>query len=149
MLSGLIVAATVFADAAAAALVRWVGLDALAAGIVVVAAAVAASLPLLIGLGRLARRPGRALAESALPRRAGTLDLEAAPRRALVLMLQLGVALATAVVVVAVTQPFLPSYLCPVLLFLLLVAFAIALCQSATDLQGHVRAGSQAIVEVL
>jgi CPA2 family monovalent cation:H+ antiporter-2 len=35
------------------------------------------------------------------------------------------------------------------LLFLLLVAFAIALRQSATDLQGHVRAGSQAIVEVL
>jgi CPA2 family monovalent cation:H+ antiporter-2 len=149
MLSGLIVATTVFADAAAATLVRWLGLDTLTAGVVVVAAAVAASLPFLIGLGRLARRLGSALADSALPRRGGTLDLDAAPRRALVLMLQLGVALATAVVVIAVTQPFLPSYPGPVLLFLLVVAFAIALRQSATDLQGHVRAGSQAIVEVL
>jgi CPA2 family monovalent cation:H+ antiporter-2 len=66
-----------------------------------------------------------------------------------VLTLQLGVALATAVVVIAVTQPFLPSYPGPVLLLLLVVAFAIAIRQSATDLQGHVRAGSQAIVEAL
>ena len=149
-LSCLIVTAAVFVDTAAAMLVRWLGLEPVPAGLIVVAAAVTASLPLLVGIGRLSRRLGSALAEAALPRRGGTtLDLDAAPRRALLVTLQLGVALATTVVVVAVTQPFLPSYPGPVLLFLLVIAFAIALRQSATDLQGHVRAGSQAIVEAL
>src|SRR6185436_12524577 len=77
------------------------------------------------------------------------LDLDAAPRGALLITLQLAVALATTIVVVAVTQPFLPSYPGPVLLTALVVAFGIALWQSATNLEGHVRAGSQAIVEAL
>jgi len=150
LLSGLIVATAVFADRGAAALVQSLGLEPVTAGLIVVGAAIAASLPFLVGIGRLSRRLGGALAEAALPRKAGTtLDLDASPRRALILTLQLGVALATGVVVVAVTQPFLPSYPGPVLLFLLVVAFSIALWQSANDLQGHVRAGSQAIVEVL
>ncbi len=150
LLSGLIVATAVFADRGAAALVAWLGLEPVTAGLILVASAFAASLPFLVGIGRLSRRLGGALAEAALPRKAGTtLDLDAAPRRALILTLQLGVALATGVVVVAVTQPFLPSYPGPVLLLLLVVAFALAIWQSATDLQGHVRAGSQAIVEVL
>lgn len=149
LLSGLIVATAVFADRAAA-LVQGLGVEPVTAGLIVVAAAIAASLPFLVGIGRLSRRLGDALAEAALPRKIdSTLDLDAAPRRALVLTLQLGVALATGVVVVAVTQPFLPSYPGPLLLFFLVMAFAVALWQSATDLQGHVRAGSQAIVEVL
>jgi CPA2 family monovalent cation:H+ antiporter-2 len=111
--------------------------------------AVLLALPLLIGIGRLSHRLGSALAASALPRASGPLDLDAAPRRALVVTLQLGVALATAVVVVAVTQPFLPTYPGPVLLLALVAAFGAALWRSATNLEGHVQAGAQAIVEAL
>jgi CPA2 family monovalent cation:H+ antiporter-2 len=107
------------------------------------------SLPFLVGIGRLSHRLGAALAEAALPRGTAALDLGAALRSALLIILQLAVALTTAVVVVAVTQPFLPSYPGPILLIVLVAGFGIALWQSATNLEGHVRAGSQAIVEAL
>jgi CPA2 family monovalent cation:H+ antiporter-2 len=148
-LSGLIVASTLWIDAATVRLERFLGLAPVPAGLLVIALAVVASLPFLVGIGRVSRRLGRSLAEAALPLKAGTLDLDAAPRRALSVSLQLGITLAAAVVVVAVTQPFLPSYPGPVLLLALVVAFGSALWQSATDLEGHVRAGSQAIVEAL
>ena len=149
VLCALIVATAIWVDTAAALLGRGLGLDATWAGLLVVVAAVAAALPFLVGIGRLSRRLGHVLAESALPRRSAGVDLDAAPRRALVITLQLGVALGTAVVVVAVTQPFLPSYPGPLLLLGLSLSFGIALWQSATNLEGHVRAGSQAIVETL
>jgi CPA2 family monovalent cation:H+ antiporter-2 len=149
LLAGLIVATAIWIDDGAALLERTFGLAVVPAVLVVIAAALATALPFLIGIGRLSSRLGTALAEAALPRATGTLDLDAAPRRALHVTLQLGVVLATAIAVVAVTQPFVPTYPGPLLLAAILVAFGIALWQSATDLQGHVRAGSQAIVEAL
>jgi CPA2 family monovalent cation:H+ antiporter-2 len=149
VLCGLIVATAMWLHDGAAVLSRVLGLDPAAAVAIEIAAALALALPLLIGIGRLSSRLARGLAELALPRRGGTLDLDAAPRRALLVTLQLGIVLATAIVVVAATQPFLPSYPGPVLLLALVAAFGIALWQSATNLEGHVRAGSQAIVEAL
>jgi K+:H+ antiporter len=150
LLSALVVGATLSAHTAAARLRSAFGLDPVLAGAIVVAVAAVAALPFFIGIGRLSRQLGAALADAALPPgSSATVDLDAAPRGALRVTLQLGVALATAVVVVAVTQPFLPSYPGPVLILFLLVGFGIALWQSAADFQGHVRAGSQAIVEAL
>ena len=149
VLCGLIVATAIWLDDGAALLTRVFGIDATVSVLIEIAAALAAALPLVIGIGRLSNRLARGLAEVALPRKVGTLDLDAAPRSALLVTLQLGIVLATAIVVVAATQPFLPSYPGPVLLLALLAAFGIALWQSATNLEGHVRAGSQAIVEAL
>ncbi|MEB2284088.1 MAG: potassium transporter [Polyangiaceae bacterium UTPRO1] len=149
LLYGLIVAAALWVDDGAAFLARWLGLDAAPAILIETAIAIAAASPFVIGIGRLARRLAGSLAESALPRGASPVDLDAAPRRALIVTLQLGILLGIAVIVVAVTQPFLPSYPGPLLLLTLLAAFGLALWHSATNLQGHVRAGSQAIVEAL
>ncbi len=149
MLSGIIIATTVWLDAGAALLQRTLGLDPRPAALLLVLTAVALSLPFVVGIGRLSRRLGVALAESALPRPSGPLDLDAAPRRTLHVVLELAVILVAALVVVAVTQPFLPSYPGPLLLVALVAAFGVALWRSATDLQGHVRAGAQAIVETL
>jgi CPA2 family monovalent cation:H+ antiporter-2 len=149
VLCGLIVATAIWLDDGATLLARPLGLDPTAAVAIEIAVAVALALPLLLGIGRLSGRLARGLAEVALPRKGGTLDLDAAPRRAFLVTVQLGIVLATAIVVVAATQPFLPSYPGPVLLLALLAAFGIALWQSATNLEGHVRAGSQAIVEAL
>ena len=149
VLCALIVAAALWVDDGAALLARTLGIDAIPAVLLEIALALAASLPLVIGIGRLSSRMARVLAESALPRAAGGLDLDAAPRRALLVTLQLAVVLATALAVIAVTQPFLPTYPGPVLLVALIGAFGIALWQSAANLEGHVRAGSQAIVEAL
>ncbi|HEX9610999.1 MAG TPA: cation:proton antiporter [Gemmatimonadales bacterium] len=149
VLSALIVTVALQLDTAAGALVSAVGIGTTAARVLVVVAACAASVPLILGIGRLSRRLGTTLAELALPHMVGKADLDAAPRRALVLTLQLGVASVTGILVVAITQPFLPSYAGPLVLAALLAGFGVAIWRSATDLQSHVRAGAQAVVAAL
>jgi len=108
------------------------------------------ALPFAIGTIRQVRGLGLALAELALPSAAqGELDLAAAPRRALVVTLQMAVLLFVGFPVVVVTQPFLPVVEGATVLVLVFVLFGIGFWRSATNLQGHVRAGAQVIVEVL
>jgi CPA2 family monovalent cation:H+ antiporter-2 len=103
-----------------------------------------------VGVIRLARNLGLLLAEAALPPKAqGKLDLAAAPRRALVVTLQLTIFLLVGAPLVALTQPFLPGFLGAAVLLLLLVVLGVGFWRSATNLQGHVRAGSQVIIEAL
>jgi CPA2 family monovalent cation:H+ antiporter-2 len=120
------------------------------ARIVVTALAIALSVPLLAGVGRLAHQLGRTLALLALPAGEGTApDLATAPRRALLVTIQLGIVLAIGIPLLAVTQPFLGGAYAPLLLFALLLALGISLWRGASNLHGHVRAGAQAILEVL
>ena len=66
--------------------------------------------PFCIGIVRIARRLGLALADRALPERDGQkIDLAAAPRRALIVTLQLAIVLLVGTPLVALTQPFLPG----------------------------------------
>lgn len=116
---------------------------------VVVVFAAAASWPLVVGIGRLSRGLGQALAESALPRAAGKADMDLAPRRTLGVTLQLGVVLVTGIVVLALTQIVLPGYSGPLVLGLVLAGFGVAIWRSVRDLEGHVRAGAQAVVAAL
>jgi len=147
-----------------------VGRSAARAG--VLAAAAALSLPFLVGLVRVARRFGVAVAAIAFPERradgaaaataaasnggAGDggggdagIDLAAAPRRALVVTLQLACVLLVGAPILAVTQPFLRGLETAAALTLLLAVLSVAFWRSATNLQGHVRAGAQALVERL
>jgi monovalent cation:H+ antiporter-2, CPA2 family len=108
------------------------------------------ALPLITGMVRVARQLGLAISEVAMPAApAGTLDLAATPRRALVVTLQLATLLLTGLPFLAVTQPFLGGVYGPVLFGVLLLALGLAFWRGATELQGHVRAGSQAIIEAL
>ncbi|HYX90789.1 MAG TPA: cation:proton antiporter, partial [Myxococcaceae bacterium] len=106
--------------------------------------------PFCVGMVRSARFIGLALASQALPPvRGGRLDLAAAPRRALVVTLQLAIVLLVGVPLVAVTQPFLPTAILVPVLLAVLAFLGIGFWRSATNLQGHVRAGAQVILEVL
>lgn len=118
-------------------------------GALVVIVTALAALPILVGIGRLSRGLGGLLAETALPRATGKADMDAAPRRSLRVTLQLGIALVAGIVVVAVTQVFLPSYSGPLVLILVLAGFGVAIWRSVRDLEGHVRAGAQAVVAAL
>jgi CPA2 family monovalent cation:H+ antiporter-2 len=149
VLSALIIGVALQLGAAAGWLQRTLGVAPGWARVLVVAAAGAAALPLVVGIGRLSRGFGSTLAEAALPRAAAKADLDAAPRRSLVVTLQLGVTLVAGMVVVAITQIFLPSYSGPVVLAALLAGFGVAIWRSARDLESHVRAGAQAVVEAL
>jgi len=107
-------------------------------------------VPFLIGIVRITHRLGLVLARVALPAAArGKVDLAAAPRRALVVTLQLAVICLVGLPMLAVTQPFLPGWAAGLSLGLVLVVLGSVLWRRATNLQGHVKAGAEMIVEVL
>jgi K+:H+ antiporter len=149
VLSALIIGVALQLDNAARWLQGAFGVSALVARAVVVVFAAAASWPLVVGIGRLSRGLGQALAESALPRATGKADMDLAPRRTLGVTLQLGVVLITGIVVLALTQIVLPGYSGPLVLGLVLAGFGVAIWRSVRDLEGHVRAGAQAVVAAL
>jgi CPA2 family monovalent cation:H+ antiporter-2 len=118
--------------------------------VMIVVAAVLAALPFFLGIVRVSRRLGLALAALALPTGIGDgLDLAAAPRRVLVVTLQLVCFLLVGAPLVALTQPFLKGYLAAELLLVALGFLGIAFWRTAADLYGHVRAGAQVVVEAL
>ncbi|MGE6758987.1 cation:proton antiporter [Corallococcus interemptor] len=117
---------------------------------IVIGLATALALPFCVGIVRMGRRLGVVLAEGALPAAAnGKVDLAAAPRRVLVVALQLASVFMVGVPVLAITQPFLPGVPGAVLLLVSLGVLGFAFWKSATNLQGHMRAGAQVIVEAL
>lgn len=117
--------------------------------LVLIAGAAALALPFAFGVVRLARRLGALLAIAALPKGESGLDLADAPRRVLVVTLQLAIVLLVGAPLVAITQPFLPGVPGAGLLLIALGALAIPFWRNAANLQGHVRAGAQLIAEAL
>lgn len=129
---------------------KAVGLASDVARALVILGAIGLAIPLGASVMRLARRLGLTIAEAALPvPPGGQLDLAAAPRRALVVTLQLGIVLLTGLPILVVTQPLLGGLLGPMLFLGVLVALGITFWRGATDLHGHVQAGAQTIVEAL
>ena len=105
---------------------------------------------LFLGVLRNAAALARNLAAVVLPTRAeGKLDLGSAPRRAFTVALELALGLVVGLPLVAVLQPFLPLSSGLAVLVLVLGALALNVWRSVTNLHGHVRAGTELIVEVL
>ncbi len=103
-----------------------------------------------LGIARGARRLARVLSEMALPRPAeGRMDAGAAPRRALDVGLQFGLIVCVGVPMAVATEPFLPRFVSPLVLLVLVAPVAWLLWRSATGLEGHLRAGAEVIVEAL
>jgi CPA2 family monovalent cation:H+ antiporter-2 len=126
------------------------GIGPVVARLAMIAATLALLFPFVLGAVRLARALAAALAAEALPPAgAGNLDLAAAPRRALIVTLQIAILLVAGVPLMAVTQPFLPRFEGMAILLLSLGLLAVALWRSATNLEGHVRAGAQVFLEHL
>jgi monovalent cation:H+ antiporter-2, CPA2 family len=117
---------------------------------VIVVAAVLLSLPFMIGIVRTGARLGRLLARRAFPEpQKGRLDMAAAPRRAMVVTIQLATVLVIGAPLLAMTQPFVPTPVALVLLATLLVTVGVVMWRTTTDLQGHVRAAAEAIVDAI
>ena len=106
--------------------------------LLLVAATVVLIIPFILGAIRIARALGVALAAEALPAPAGgarELDLAAAPRRALLVTLQIAILLVAGVPVVALTQPFLPGLPGMTILLVGVALLVIPLWRSATNLR--------------
>ncbi len=108
------------------------------------------AIPLIFGLITSAKALGTHLARRAFAdAQKGKVDLADAPRRALVILVQLAVVLAVGIPVVAITQPFLPPHEGAFVLALLTLILLATLWRNAANLQGHARAGAQIIASAL
>jgi monovalent cation:H+ antiporter-2, CPA2 family len=146
----LVVGTAINAVAIRAYLVEKQILSADLVGIGLAAAVAALAAPFCIGIVRVGRKLGTTLATIALPQATtDDVDLAAAPRRALVVTLQLVVILLAGAPLVAITQPFLPGFQGAELLLGILVVLGVAAWRTASNLHGHVRAGAQVVVEAL
>jgi CPA2 family monovalent cation:H+ antiporter-2 len=138
-IAAIIVGAGVGARRLGESRVRWVA----------VALAAAAAAPFVFGAVRLARALGARLAAQAFPASERGVDLGAAPRRALVITLQLGILFVADVPLAAVTEPFAGAAPGLAVLGLGVLALFVPFWRSATNLDEHVRAGAQVILDAL
>ncbi|HEX3478796.1 MAG TPA: cation:proton antiporter [Kofleriaceae bacterium] len=150
ILSALVIGTAMSLDAVAETASTTLGIsEHLARGLELLGAAVIA-VPFLIGIVRITHRLGLVLARIALPAAAkGRVDLDAAPRRVLVVTLQLAVIALVGLPMLAVIQPFVPGWAVGLSFGLLVVGLGFVLWRRATNLHGHVKAGAQMIVEAL
>lgn len=118
--------------------------------VLVLLAAGVVALPFVVGIVRLSRALGGELATAVLPREEGGLpDLARAPRRAFVVALQLAIVIVVGGPLLALTQPFVPILYQAGVVLLALSLLAIVFWRRASDLEAHVQAGAQVVVEVL
>ncbi|MCE9625217.1 MAG: cation:proton antiporter [Deltaproteobacteria bacterium] len=129
---------------------QWTGLPELWCRLSIVGVSLLLGAPFVIGLIRLSRAIGLRLAIQALPlREDGKLDLAATPRKAMVVSLQVVSLLLVGTPILTLTSPFLPFYFEGTFWGLLLVGIGISFWRSANDLQGHVKAGAEMLLETL
>jgi len=150
LLAAIVIATAVWGPETA----RWAGtrfgIDAHLTWIAVIAVASALAVPFAVGIARCTAALARLLATVALPRPEARADFADAPRRALVMALEVAIFLVLGVPLVTLTQPFLPPFpAAALLLVVMLVLLIVGLWRRAASLQEHARAGAQAIVEVL
>ncbi|HUL59729.1 MAG TPA: cation:proton antiporter [Anaeromyxobacteraceae bacterium] len=148
--SAIVIGASVAVAPAASRIAGALRIGARPARLILLAAAAAVAVPFCVGLVRNARALGVAVAAAALPSGdPGRPDLAAAPRRALVAIVQLGATVLVLLPVAALTQPFLPGAPAAGVIAVAVAVLGVAFWRSAANLQGHVRAGAQVIVEAL
>ena len=148
--AGVVIGTSLSEERLSALLRAHVGLAAATAHLVVLVAAGLVLAPFAIGIVRLSRAIGAVLAASVLPRQAqGSADFAAAPRRAFVVALQLAVLVVVGGPLLALTQPFVPILYQAGVVAAVLGAVAVSFWRRANDLEAHVRAGAEVVVEVL
>ena len=149
LLCALIIGTSVYLIDLGTLIERQVGSTVVVARAMVLVAAVLLGIPLWYGVMRVARRLSEYIGQQSFPLPpADVPDLSAAPRRALVATFKIFVLVLVGMPIVALTQPFLPGVPAAGALSLLLAILVVAFWRSTTNLEGHVRAGAQALLAV-
>jgi CPA2 family monovalent cation:H+ antiporter-2 len=129
-------------------MIATIGLgDGLAEGGMWITAGVLAT-PFLFGIFRVSRGLAELLARSALPKH-GRMDHAAAPRRSLVITLEVAIVFLVGLPFLALTQPFLPPFQVAAVLAVILIGLAVSGWRSATNLEGHVSAGAEVLLSAI
>jgi CPA2 family monovalent cation:H+ antiporter-2 len=108
----------------------------------VVVAALAASVPFIIGVARCTRSLGHLIAKE-------SRDPTTQAPRALVVAIQIGIVLVVGLPVLALTSAFLPASVGPLLLTAIVAVLLFSFWRSATDLQQEVKAGVHVVMDML
>ncbi len=103
------------------------------------------TVPFMVGMFQMAGGMAQILAHAALPQ-SGRLDRAAAPRSALVVTFEIVILLVVGLPMLAITQPFLPPLRGGVLLVIILIVLSILVWRRLRNLDGHVRAGAEALL---
>jgi len=148
-LAGIVIAAAVNLPTLEAALARQFSVGQQAASALAIVGTGLVCLPFAVLMVRAGRGIAERLAARALPPPPRGVDQGRAPRRTLVLALQVAGLLAVGLLIVAVTQPFLPRLSAPALVALVLAFLSVAFWRAAQDLQGHVQATAEVAAHVL
>jgi len=149
LIVGLIISFSIFRPKFTSFLADWVTVPTPLLNLLVLALAGICIFPFLFGMIQSARKLGFVLASGVIPvTEKGKLDLGAAPRRALVVSLQLVIILIIGSTLLAILQPFIP------LLYsgtfgIILIFLGIAFWRGAENLQGHVKSGAEVVLEAL
>jgi CPA2 family monovalent cation:H+ antiporter-2 len=145
--STVVVAIVISASTLGPRLLADFGLTGIPATLILVGSAIVIAAPFALGAIRRAAMIARRLAAEVIPSTGSAVDLGRAPRQVLVLVLELAIALAIAVPAVAATQPFVPAS--PLIVGLGVLAALLLVRRSMADFEGHVRAGSELVLEFL
>jgi monovalent cation:H+ antiporter-2, CPA2 family len=149
-LVSIVVGASFLKEEAAGAIAIGAGVSPVVAQWIFHAAVAAISALFVYGIIRSIQFIGRALAARAMPEAAeGGPDLAAAPRRVLVVTLQLAIVLLIGMPMLVILQPFLPRFQGGFFLLAVLALLGVAFWRSAANLEGHVQAVTQVIVDML
>jgi monovalent cation:H+ antiporter-2, CPA2 family len=150
MITGIVIGVGVEIDRLSAIVGGMVGMAAARVRFVVVLVSGLIAVPLLYGLINSAKTLGNHLARRAFAEtQKGKVDPADAPRRALVILVQIAVVLAVGIPIVAITQPFLPPHQGAFVLLLLTLVLLVTLWRNAANLHGHARAGAEIIASAL
>ena len=145
--TGVVITIVIAAATLAPRFALEVGLTGTPARVAIVALAAAVATPFLVSLVRRIVVISRLLALEIIPASDATLDLGRAPRRAMLAVFELGLGLLVVVPVVAATQPFVPGG--PIVIGVVALGLVLVARRSLRDFDGHVRAGSELILELL
>ena len=127
---------------------RILPVSASTAELIVVAVSILLAVPFFISIVRASRTLGTILATEVLPV-SSKLDLADAPRSAMTLVIEFIAVLLVGVILTAVTLPFVSVLYGVVILGIIVAVFGVVVWRGATDLEAHVRAGAQVIIEAL
>jgi len=111
---------------------------------------IASCVFLVIAILLQAHHLGKNLAARVVPASLGTgPDLSQQPRRVLLRIIEVAIALGLGLPLVAILSPFLPFSSGAIALALLIIGLIVGIWRSLGNFQGHVRAGTQVVVELL
>jgi CPA2 family monovalent cation:H+ antiporter-2 len=147
---GILTGASLWRSEAVEWIGSWTGISVATARYAFLAAVVLLSGVFCFGIVRGVHRLVISLVDKAMPpAEPGKLDLAAAPRRALLVTLQIVIVLLVGMPLLAIFQPFLPRLSGPAILLGVLILLGILFWRGAANLEGHVKAVSQVIVDHL